>query len=204
MCWSCLFSLSSGSSCSGRRWPGLGLALFGGAGTKAGGKSGRPKKGKKPRCEITHIFPGRDWGLERSQRKKGSCCGALAQAVSPWVRYLISLDSVSSYVKCGCSNRVPQFWAIQPHQEKKTLRLYLSPFQPHTHSHSLSSITTSRWSCSGGCSRLASPALLLPFFTSCTAGVAPAARNWLWKRSRSTSDSPGFGLDSILTLQLPP
>lgn len=77
-------------------------------------------------------------------------------------------------------------------------------FQPHTHSHSLSSITTSRWSCSGGCSRLASPALLLPFFTSCTAGVAPAARNWLWKRSRSTSDSPGFGLDSILTLQLPP
>ena len=124
MCWSCLCSLSSGSSCSGRRWPGLGLALFGGAGTKAGGKSGRPKKRKKPRCEITHIFPGRDWGLERSQRKKGSCCGALAQAMSPWVGYLISLDSVSSYVKWGCSNRVPQFWAIQP----QTLRLHLSPF----------------------------------------------------------------------------
>lgn len=110
MCWSCLFSLSSGSSCSGRRRPGLGLALFGGAGTKAGGKSGRPKKGKKPRCEITHIFPGRDWGLEGSQRKKRSCCGALAQTVSPWVRYLISLDSVSSYVRWGCSNRVLQFW----------------------------------------------------------------------------------------------
>lgn len=78
MCWSCLFSLSSGSSCSGRRQPGLGLALFGGAGTKAGGESGRSEKEKNPRCEDSHSFPGKDWGQEETKERKA--------AVGSWLK----------------------------------------------------------------------------------------------------------------------
>lgn len=88
--------------------------------------------------------------------------------------------------------------------EKGTQRLYSLFFLASHPNHSPSNITTSRWSCCRGWSGLALPPLLLPFFTNCTAGVAPAARNWLWNCSRSTSDSPGFGLDSIVTLQLLP
>jgi hypothetical protein len=97
-----------------------------------------------------------------------------------------------------CSND-----GAEPQDEDKGGSRLSSPSQPHMCRHSLSSITTSRPSCSRGWSRSASPLRLLPFFTNCTAGAAPAARNWFWKRSRSTSDSPGFGLDSILMLELP-
>ena len=71
--------------------PGLGLALFEGAGTKAGGESGRSEKGKKT-----------DVRVGGNQRKKGSY-EAPAQAVSLWTRYLNSVNPLSLHMQNGAA-----------------------------------------------------------------------------------------------------